>query len=130
MLGSLRPTWLALTAASALASCGGDPAVSTKSDFVFEATIDPSPPIVGQNTMTFALKDLAGNPVVGAALSVDPEMPQHGHGSPEVPVVQDLGGGQYKASPVSLIMVGRWEVTVTASQGALRGKKMFPIDVP
>lgn len=124
----IRSTWLALSLA--LASCGSDPAVSQRSDFAFEATVDPNPPIVGRNTMTFSLLDAAGNPVTGATLKVDPEMPAHGHGSPEVPVLTEMGGGQYRAYPVSLIMVGRWEVRVTAALGALRGKRTFPVDVP
>ncbi len=114
----------------AVPACGSDAPAYEKSDFVLEAKVDQTPPIVGRNTMTLTVKDLTGNPVTGATLVVDPEMPSHGHGSPEIPVIQDLGGGQYKADPVSLIMVGRWEINVTATQGALRGKKMFPVDVP
>ncbi len=127
---SVRHVCLILVAACVAAACGSDAPPYEKSDFVIEARVDQTPPIVGRNTMTLTLKDLMGNPVAGATLAVDPEMPAHGHGSPEVPVIQDLGGGQYKADPVSLIMVGRWEVNVTATQGALRGKKMFPVDVP
>ena len=129
MRSSLHATRLLLLL-GALSSCGGDPVVSAQSDFTFEATVDPNPAIVGRNTMVFTVKDKNGNPVAGATLAVDPEMPQHGHGSPEVPVLTEVGNGQYRAFPIALVMVGRWEINVTASQGTLRGKQMIPVDVP
>jgi hypothetical protein len=111
-------------------SCGGDAAPVQPSDFVISVTTDPSPPIVGRNMMRIHVTDLAGNAVEGATLAVDPQMPSHGHGSPEVPVLMDKGGGNYEAFPLSLIMKGRWEVTVDAKWMTKLGKQTFPVDVP
>ena len=76
-----------------------------------EATIDPASPVVGENTMYIELFDAEDQPLEGATIVVDPQMPEHGHGSPDVPVITDMGDGDYEAFPVTLFMPGMWEVT-------------------
>jgi YtkA-like len=69
-------------------------------------------PRVGSHRWALHISDAAGEPVVGAKVRVAPFMPDHGHGSPLVAVVDELGDGAYEAFPVQFNMTGYWRVTV------------------
>jgi hypothetical protein len=73
---------------------------------------EPGPPEVRKdNTWWLRLSDAEGEPVQGAELLVTPYMPKHQHGSAEV-VIEELADGEYKLSPIELIMPGVWEIPV------------------
>jgi hypothetical protein len=79
----------------------------------------PAPPVVrSDNTWWLKLTDSEGQPLLGAQLLVTPFMPKHQHGSAEV-VVEELGDGRYKLSPIELVMPGVWEIptSVTPADG-------------
>jgi hypothetical protein len=59
--------------------------------------------------------DLASTmaPMDGLAISVDPEMPDHNHGTTPVGVMPVGSGGLYMMSPVNLYMAGYWVVTLS-----------------
>ncbi len=69
-------------------------------------------PRVGSNRWALHISDAAGEPVLGAKVRVTPFMPDHGHGSPLVAAVDELGDGAYEAFPVQFNMTGYWRVTV------------------
>ena len=82
----------------------------------------PNPPVAGANAFTATIKDAAGNPVVGADVTVTfvmPAMPSMN--MPEMKSTLALkavgdrpaDAGQYTGKG-SLRMAGRWNVTVTA----------------
>ena len=74
---------------------------------------DPAPPVVRKdNVWWLRLSDADGEPLLNAELLVTPYMPKHQHGSAEV-VVEELGDGRYKLSPIELIMPGVWEIPVS-----------------
>ena len=74
---------------------------------------EPAPPAVrNDNVWWLRLSDSEGEPVLGAELQVTPYMPKHQHGSAEV-VIEELGEGQYRLSPIELIMPGVWEIPVS-----------------
>lgn len=76
---------------------------------------DPAPPAVRKdNVWWLRLSDAGGEPVLGAELLVTPFMPKHQHGSAEV-VIEELGDGEYKLSPIELIMPGVWEIPVSVT---------------
>jgi hypothetical protein len=76
---------------------------------------EPAPPEVRRdNTWWLRLSDAEGEPLGGAELRVTPYMPKHQHGSAEV-VIEELDGGEYKLSPIELIMPGVWEIPVTVT---------------
>lgn len=61
-----------------------------------------------------------GEPVVGATIGVDGDMPQHGHGLPTRPqVTADLGNGDYLVEGVKFHMPGWWvmDFTVESEHG-------------
>ncbi len=78
---------------------------------VVDAT--PAPPQKLMNAMTFEVLDAGGQPVDGATVIVTPFMPDHGHGSAVVPVVEPLGAGKYAVSKLYYAMPGLWRLTVS-----------------
>ena len=74
----------------------------------------PAPPSRGNNTWEIEIVDGAGAPVLGAAVSVKPFMPDHQHGTGVRAVLTEQGEGRYQATPVNLWMPGLWEITVGA----------------
>jgi nitrogen fixation protein FixH len=106
---------------------GQQPTGETK--LTLEVTVSPDPPTVGQNTMTITVTDQDGKAVTGATITVDPQMPMHGHGSSEAAVVEDQGAGTYRAHPVTFQMPGSWEVTVKATSGEVTSSKVLTYDV-
>jgi hypothetical protein len=55
--------------------------------------------------------DAGGRPVVGAAISVDGGMPEHGHGLPTAPLVEATGSpGDYVIRGMKFSITGWWEL--------------------
>lgn len=93
------------------------------------AVIESGTPAVGQNAMIVTITDEAGDAIVGATVTVDPQMPSMGHGSSEVAVVTDNGDGTYRAFPVTFQMGGPWTVTVDAEAGEMTGQLVLDYNV-
>lgn len=96
-----------------LGACGG-PATADTGALRLTLTADPATPILGKNTFYVDLRGKDGAPVAAAAVKCSPWMPAHGHGSTEEPQITDLGGGRYKAYPVTFYMIGDWELRARA----------------
>lgn len=131
------PCWL-LLAVLACVACDGDHAPDqrgatqlTSANGSFTATFrpDPDPPVTGTNALDIELGDDHGEPVAGAALSVEPWMPAHGHGSSHAPVVEELGGGKYRASQIELSMPGAWELRIGVSAGESADSFLLEVEV-
>ena len=90
-------------------------------------TASPSPPAMGDvNTWTLKITDAEGAPVTDAAFSmIKTWMPDHGHGSPLVPVAASNGDGTYAVTSLDFFMAGLWQVTFFASSGATSDSGMF-----
>ena len=88
------------------------PVVSEQGLYEAHITPEPAQPSTGENTLMIHLMDREGNNVEGADLGVEPWMPAHGHGSPETPVVEDLGDGIYEVDNLVYSMPGHWEVRI------------------
>jgi len=62
------------------------------------------------------IETVDGEPAAGANVSVNGDMPAHGHGMPTEPqVTADLGGGDYLVEGMSFQMGGYWIVDVTVT---------------
>lgn len=105
-----------------LVGCDGDERVPSWSaglsvrsnDGAIMASIEaatPELPARGANTWKVKFTDASGAPIDGAALSVEPFMPDHGHGSSVAPVVGVQSGGLYEVSKLTFMMPGVWRVT-------------------
>ena len=80
-------------------------------------------PVIGDSktTWTIAVADATtGAPVTGAAVSVLPWMPDHGHGTSVKAVVTESAStpGQYALEPLYFFMAGYWTVTITVNGGS------------
>jgi hypothetical protein len=78
---------------------------------------DPAPPGRGDNHMTVHLLSAAAAPMGGAALTVVPYMPDHGHGTavPVVIVESTTVIGEYDVNPVNFHMPGLWQLIMRTS---------------
>lgn len=98
-------------------------------DFDVALTIDKNPPAVGNNTVTIAIKDSAGQPVTDASVRLEfgmaamPGMPAMNY---KADAVQS---GDIYTAPVNLSMAGAWSLNAKI----LRDKKIatakFNVDV-
>ena len=85
----------------------------------FEVRTSPSqPPTRGLITVEIVATDVDGKPVDGLDLTVQPWMPQMGHGASTKPTIEAKGRGRYVVSHVACFMPGRWELR-TAIAGAV-----------
>lgn len=124
-----------LATSLALAACGAEPApaaaeldgVSSRhGTLVGSFSPAPDPPATGDNALAMRLARASGAPVVGAVVQLEPWMPAHGHGSPTVPTVVEVGGGAYRAEAIHLTMPGHWELAVLVDPGD--GADVFLLD--
>jgi hypothetical protein len=75
-------------------------------------------PINQMHQWTLHVETADGQPVEDATITVDGDMPAHGHGLPTSPQVTEyLGGGDYLVEGMKFQMGGRWvmDFTVTAN---------------
>jgi hypothetical protein len=79
---------------------------------IYQASYTVSPPAIPINqlhTWTLHVETPDGQPVTGAQIGVDGDMPQHGHGLPTRPqVTQELGNGNYLVEGMKFQMGGWW----------------------
>lgn len=75
-------------------------------------------PVNEMQSWTLHVETAAGQPVENATITVDGDMPQHGHGLPTRPqVTRYLGNGDYKVEGLKFHMPGWWvmDFRVTAN---------------
>ena len=77
----------------------------------------PADPAINQlHEWVLHIETAAGEPAAGATVSVNGDMPAHGHGMPTEPqVTADLGDGDYLVEGMSFQMGGYWIVGVTVT---------------
>jgi hypothetical protein len=89
--------------------------------FVVSYTPSVTPPPINQlHTWTVRVTTPDGQPVEGATIAVDGDMPQHGHGLPTRPqVTRYLGDGAYLVEGMKFQMGGWWvaDFTITDTAG-------------
>jgi hypothetical protein len=119
----------ALVAAAVLWRDSGEGARASQSEVavtserdLFELTVSPTPahaPVNRLHTWRLTLRTADGEAVTGARITVDGDMPAHGHGLPTVPQVRELGDGAYVVEGMKFQMGGKWyvEFRVTSPRG-------------
>jgi YtkA-like len=82
--------------------------------YVAYASSTTPPPVNQLHTWTIRVTSPSGEPIDGATIAVDGDMPQHGHGLPTQPrVTQALGNGEYLVEGMKFQMGGWWIVDFT-----------------
>jgi hypothetical protein len=99
--------------------------------FIGSWSSDPStPPINVVHEWVIHVETPDGQPVEGAAVTIDGDMPAHGHGMPTQPqVTADLGGGDYRVEGMSFQMGGFWVIDVTISAAGQTDRIRFGLDL-
>ena len=77
----------------------------------------PADPAINElHEWVLHIETVDGEPAAGAIVSVNGDMPAHGHGMPTEPqVTADLGDGDYLVEGMSFQMGGYWIVDVTVT---------------
>lgn len=99
-------------------SSGGcfDPAWEVIGDHVAVRLTEalPGEPERGSNAwrvkLTHVEETQADDAIEGCSITVTPYMPEHGHGVPLAPLVEDEGGGIYHIKEINFTMPGLWEM--------------------
>ncbi|MBM4364718.1 MAG: FixH family protein [Deltaproteobacteria bacterium] len=83
-------------------------------DFVLVAS-EPDPPDKGDNVLTVRVEQ-GGAGVGDLTVTLEPVMPEHGHGTnPAVVATAGSGDGSYVSESFNLFMGGVWQYTVNAA---------------
>ncbi len=121
---------LALLTLLALAACGPAAAPPTR----YEQTVDgltialeasASPRLNASERLLVTLTDAQGQPVDGADVYIDLDMPAMPMGTNR-PIAEPQGEGRYLAS-TAYTMVGEWELTVVAEVDGVERRAVFTI---
>jgi hypothetical protein len=88
---------------------------------------DAEPVPVGEvHGWRLIIETAAGAPVTDAEISIDGDMPEHGHGLPTKPrVARNLGGGVYAVEGMKFQMPGWWVVHFKISSGGVEDTVTF-----
>ena len=89
-----------------------------------------TPPVNALHAWVLHVATADGAPVEGALVTVDGDMPAHGHGMPTVPeVTADLGGGDYRVEGMQFQMGGYWVIDITVTAGGQTDRIRFGLDL-
>jgi hypothetical protein len=96
---------------------------------VYQATILPDAqpiPVNKIHTWVLHLETPDGQPLNAAEITVDGDMPQHGHGLPTRPLVtENLGGGDYRVEGMKFQMGGWWVIDFYITADGVSDKVSF-----
>lgn len=92
-------------------------------------THDPASPQTGDAELHFDLFDAGGEVVADAAISVEPWMPAHGHGSPETPSVMEMSAGNYHVTNIVYSMPGTWDLRIDVDTGEVSDRFVVTYEV-
>ena len=96
---------------------------------LYQATIVPETEPIAINhlhTWVIHIETPDGQPLTDATVTVDGDMPQHGHGMPTRPqVTQNLGNGDYLVEGMKFQMGGWWVVDFLIGEGSEQDKVSF-----
>lgn len=131
------PVWFALFAAASAVGCSApedDPSdvvfpdepltvlQTEKNMYTVEVRTAPSqPPVRGRSEVELRFVNAEGHASDGLQVSVTPFMPDMAHASSTEADVDALGEGRYEASPIDMVMAGRWVLRVAVEGPAADG---------
>jgi len=98
-------------------------------------TATPAPPLRGDNTWVVQLNSMSGGvvgaPITGAAMTVTPYMPDHGHPSGKTVLIEAMPeAGQYQLAPINFHMPSLWETTLDVTSPGGNDNVVFRFCIP
>lgn len=89
-----------------------------------------NPIVINQiHSWTLHVRDADGTPVEGAQITVKGGMPAHNHGLATDPVVDEIGGGDYRLQGLRFHMMGHWELTLTIHAEGVTDEAVILLDL-
>ena len=76
------------------------------------------------------IKNIEGEPLVGAIVTLSGGMPAHQHGFPTVPTVAEVGDGRYLIEGMKFQMSGHWQMTFDIEVNGQHDELVFNFMVP
>ena len=126
-----------LSLALVLAGCGSSTSssaapsglmpTSSSGDFAMTMSFDPTPPKLGNETISISVKDASGNAVNGADVKATTRMPAMSMSGPSL-AFQDNSDGTYSAV-INMNYQTKWVLDVSATAGGRAGTSKFEQDV-
>ncbi len=122
-----------------LAGCGGgggdklEGTTARSTTGMYEVVVSPHPersPVNQMHTWTLELRDRDGDTVEGGSISVDGDMPEHGHGLPTQPRVREVGDGRYEVNGMKFQMGGKWYVQFSIAAAPGRDLARVEFELP
>ena len=80
---------------------------------------------IGINSLDLIVHDKEHGDIEGATVTMEPWMPEMGHGSFSATEVTEKGGGLYRVENIVMIMGGHWEMRVDIKKGDLEDRVVF-----
>jgi hypothetical protein len=80
---------------------------------------------LGKNTIDILIRDLNGKGIEGLEITVQPWMPDMGHGIDIEPVINEKGGGIYTLDNVHISMSGHWELKLDFKRRDMKDRVVF-----
>ncbi|MBT8494951.1 MAG: FixH family protein [Deltaproteobacteria bacterium] len=77
----------------------------------------PFPAARDDNDWIVSVVDADGLPAQGLTVATDPQMPDHGHGTPIRATISETAPGTYEIERINLWMPGYWEIGVELQDG-------------
>ena len=111
-----------------IAHAGDDVQVSNAGHFAVRIVERPTPlPLNRMHDWVLEIRDADGAPVDDADIEVVGGMPEHDHGLPTSPRVEErLGDGRYRLAGLRFHMSGYWEIRLTVSTAKHRDAVTIP----
>lgn len=106
--------------------------VSNAGHFVIRIANRPDPVTINRmQDWELEIRYADGTPVDDAEIAVSGGMPEHNHGLPTSPRVEEpLGDGRYRLAGLRFHMSGHWELRLTISAARHRDSVTIPVDLP
>lgn len=123
---------LGFTATSSLASGVDASQVSNAGHFHVTVAERPNPLVINRlHAWVLEIRYADGSPVEDAEVAVSGGMPEHNHGLPTAPRVDEhLGHGRYRLSGLRFHMSGRWEIRLSITSSRHRDSVTIPLELP
>jgi hypothetical protein len=99
--------------------------VSTKGLFDVKMSIPGKSLKVGRNVVELIVRDKNGKDVIGARITVLPQIYQHGESTLVRPKVSEKGKGSYSVENVYIEIPGHWILKVTITKDGLADSVTF-----
>jgi hypothetical protein len=96
-----------------------------KGKYIVEMVIKDKELKLGNNSIDILIRDSDGKGVEGLAITIQPWMPDMGHGIDIQPIIYEKGSGKYTLDNVYISMSGHWELRIDIARQGIKDHAVF-----